>query len=780
MRKIDKTEAIADILDKKYYKIDDYQREYRWGRKQIEQMIMDFYAAFDKDYKPEHDLSDAEKYGFYYMGCIICAEGTPQSIIDGQQRLTSITLLLIYLNHLQKDTGVPEDDFVDLNGMIFGKHWGRKTFNIDVPEREKCMTALYKGDGTYIPENESAQNLVDRYEDIEELFPDELKGDALVFFINWLTERVLLLKIETPSEDDAYTIFLTMNDRGLSLNSSEMLKAYIIQNVPESDRDAVNRQWQENISRIKSASSYDSSGLVNTEDVEFISIWLRAKYAGSLRDSKKGSEDQDFELLGEKFHTWVKKNAIGIMKLEKKKDFRDLVLVEMTRVTDLYLRIKELGQKMTPGYEEVFYNANRDLNYQMMFIISAVRNDDADDVINTKIKMVSKYVDDFASTRIFNYKKVNWNTNKYQLFRVMCDIRNQDCKTIGMVLVRNLRRMDVQLDGITKLRLNQFTGRYMLHILARFTSFINVSMGNPSEFDIYVDRKRKGNTYDIEHILPDDYTTYKDSFDDIDDFNESRQYIGNLLILTRDKNRSYQDMTYAKKVEHYAKDNVLAQALNDAAYHNNPKFLEIKDKYGFEAMPVFDKTGIARRADTYLMMASDIWDPNDIKKLAGGWSDEEEKDFFRDAKANEFTVAYANRSWADAVRYGFLSGGEDSTGRRLYNIHIGDLIYCHITGKGFVGIGKCISTAVHMKDFMVNVDGNKMSIDRAPWVSEEAKARLDKETELFIGIEWEKFVDNENDGYWETGLKTVPLVVYTLTDKTTYKKIQEHFKYAED
>ena len=46
-----------------------------------------------------------------------------------------------------------------------------------------------------------------------------------------------------------------------------------------------------------------------------------------------------------------------------------------------------------------------------------------------------------------------------------------------------------------------------------------------------------------------------------------RQHVGNLLILTRDKNRAYQDMIYQKKVECCAGDNILAQALNPTAYH---------------------------------------------------------------------------------------------------------------------------------------------------------------------------------------------------------------------
>ena len=780
VQKIDKTDTLKTILNGRRFTVDYFQREYRWGQKQIEQMLSDFQSTFEEYYDLEnHDTpKEVMDYGFYYMGCIICTGGSVNKIIDGQQRLTSLTLLLIYLNNLQKKEATSPDDIVKLDDMIYANHFGEKSFNIDVPERSKCMQALLQDDKNYMPDNESSQNMFDRYEDIAEYFPDELKGEALTFFIYWLIEKVLLLEIDTPSEDEAHTIFLTMNDRGLSLNSAEMMKAYIIQQVAEADRIEVNHQWQDNINRIKNASSYNSSGVVNTEDVEFISIWLRAKYAESLRVTKRGAKDEDYELLGDKFHTWVRNNARAKMNLVKPKDFKDFVLVEMTKMTDLYLRLKEYCSKLTPKYEEVFYNANRDLTYQMMFVLSAVKNDDSDETIQKKIQMTAKFIDDFASIRIFNFKKVNWNTNKYLLFHVMYDIRNQDCKTVGMVYVRALRRMDVNIDGITKFSLNQFSGRYMLHLLARLTSYINVLMGNPSHFEEYVDRKRQGNTYDIEHILPDKYVDYKDEFADYDDFQSSRQFVGNLILLTRDKNRSYQAMNYTDKVKNYAGDNILAKALNPTAYHNNPHFSNLVTKYGFMSISHFTKQSITDRAEIYLQMANDIWNPADIKELAGGWSAEEEKEFFKNTKGQEFTVGYAERSWVDALNYEFLSANIGGSGRSIYNIQAGDTIYCYIAGSGFVGIGECTSTAVPMKDFLVVVNGVKTPISQAPWSSEESKNKLDANREVFIGVKWEKYVDDITDGYWEKGMTRVPLVAYTLSDKTTYKKVREHYGYT--
>lgn len=783
MEKIDKTDTLRTILSGRKYTIDYFQREYRWGRKQIEQMLADFQNTFEEFYKPDdHDTpEEVMDYGFYYMGCIICTGGSIKKLIDGQQRLTSLTLLIIYLNNLQKETVEDEDLIVPLDDMIFSKAFGKKSFNIDVEDRKPCMQALLQKDQTYLHMSESVQNMLDRYQDIEDLFPDELKGEALPYFINWLIEKVLLLEIDTPSEDEAHTIFLTMNDRGLSLNSAEMMKAFVIQHVAEEDRIKVNQEWQSNISRIKNASPYDTSGMVNTQDVEFVSIWLRAKYANRMRDTKRGAKDEDYELLGDKFHAWVSNNARTVMGLAKPNDYKNFVLTEMTRVTDVYLRMMDYGSKFTTGYEEVFYNANRDLTYQTMLAIAAIKNDDTDDIVQKKIRMTAKFVDDFATIRILNFKKANWNTNKYQLFHVMQDIRNADCKTIGMVYVRALRRMGMSVEGITRFGLNQFSKRYMLHILARFTSYVNVLMGNPSHFEEYVDRKRQGNTYDIEHILPDKYEDYKDGFADLEDFESTRNLIGNLILLTRDKNRSYQAMKYSEKVQKYAGDNILAQALSSTAYSKNPSFLStVVAKYGFRDIPDFDRQSIVDRAEIYLKMASDIWNPNDIKNIAGGWDDDEEKAFFKNEKGREFTIGYAERSWPDALKYGFLSASLGGSGKSIYNVQVGDTVYCYIAGCGFVGIGKCTSTAVPMKNFKVMADGIPTPVSDASWQSEELKQKLDSNKEVFIGVAWKRSVTDVDDGYWEKGMTTVPLAAYMLNDKTTYQKVKEHFGYTED
>lgn len=776
MQKIDKTDTLETILTRGKFEVDYYQREYRWGRKQIEQMLMDFYDTFRQYYDPTNHGSPAEVqgYGYYYMGSIICTSENTRKIIDGQQRLTSLSLLLIYLRNLQNQlTGIPYLPVKQMDDLIYKDNFGTMSFNLDVPERNDCMQALWDQNRAFTSENESNKNLLARYSDIEELFPDDLKGEALPYFIYWLKGKVLLLEIDTPSEDEAHTIFLTMNDRGLSLNSAEMLKAYIIQQVNEADRDSVNKAWQQNINRIKNEFDSQTSGAVKAEDVDFISAWLRAKYANSIRETRKGAEDRDFELLGEKFHNWVRQNARTAMQLTQPKQFKELVTIEMSLMTSLYLRIKAYSDKMTPGYEAVFYNAHRDITYQNYLILAAVRVEDAPEVVDQKIKLVSTFIDIFASTRIFNYKKVNWNSNKNLLFRVMCQIRNQDARTIGIKLFTTLQRMNEKLDAIRDFELNQFTGRYMLHMLARLTDYVNVQMGRASQFATYVDRNPK-TSYDIEQILPNDYAGYKDLFNDEEDFNNNRRKFGNLILLTSDHNRSYQAMAYEQKVAQYAGDNILAQSLYNGTYQNNPQFLRLAGMYGFKPYERFDKSAIRDRLQVYTQLAKAIWDPARIKELAGGWDDETEI-AIQSGSARRFTVEYGSgRSWEDAQKYGFVSASGEG-GTLLSNIKLGDIIFCHIAGVGFVGIGVCTTCETKLADFTV-LDGTaKKNIMDCEWINTTAKVSIDPSNEYFVGVRWLRTV-SADEGYWEKGMTSIPTVAYMMNDSFTHDKVLEHFK----
>lgn len=598
---------IRTLLNNKYT-VQYYQREYNWETKQIEELIEDLTNEFNEFYKDGDRQMDVRNYGDYFLGPIILTNDN--AIIDGQQRLSSLTLLLIYLNNLQKqENSLPK---VNIDNLIYSKMYGQKTFCINVPEREGCLASLFET-GDYDITNEQSEsviNLYNRYKDIERIFPDELKGSPLPVFIEWLIDNVSLVQIRTDSEQDAHKVFVTMNDRGLRLTPTEMLKGYLLSEMDDNTiRNKVNDLWKNKVIQLK---EIEKDG-----DADFIKNWLRAQYAETIREGKKEAENKDFDIIGTTFHKWVRENK-SIVGLNSSADFENFVLKNFNMYADIYVRLKEYSRKFNKDYEHVFYNADRGFTLQYQIILSAIKSDDTQDVINKKIKMVSCFIDQFISIRIFNFKTVDYSSIKYTVFNITKMIRNKDIQELAVLLKDYISDMGYTLDGIDGLYLNQFTRRYMLHILSRMTYYLEEQSGINSNFADYVNREQK-NPYDIEHVWADDYTqgNHQVDFSTEEEFKDFRNRFGGLLILPKDKNRSLQDMEYSKKVIKYDSENLLARTLNQNCYQNNPLFLRFMNntQLPFKPYVKFDKIEFIERQSLYKEICKKIWGVNEIDVL---------------------------------------------------------------------------------------------------------------------------------------------------------------------
>ncbi|MGQ0562557.1 MAG: DUF262 domain-containing protein [Gemmatimonadota bacterium] len=87
---------IRTLLSGAKFSVDYYQREYRWESKQITELLEDLSEKFLESYQAGDERSAVEHYGHYFLGSIIISDKDGRKyIIDGQQRLTSLTLLLM-------------------------------------------------------------------------------------------------------------------------------------------------------------------------------------------------------------------------------------------------------------------------------------------------------------------------------------------------------------------------------------------------------------------------------------------------------------------------------------------------------------------------------------------------------------------------------------------------------------------------------------------------------------------------------------------------------------
>lgn len=599
MNKITGNAVEVDKLLNNRYTVQYYQREYNWEKKQIEELIEDLTGEFLEFYQPGHTQQDVSGYGNYFLGPIILTNDN--AIIDGQQRLSSLTLLLIYLNNLQNGNSGPN---VNVDNLIFSQKHGLKTFCLNVPERKTCLEYLY-AKGKYDITNdksESVINLYNRYQDIEEVFPEDLKVDILPLFMDWLIYNVVFIEIRTHSEQDAHKVFVAMNDRGLRLTPADMLKGYILSEMNYEDmRNKANDVWKENILRLKDMEKDGES--------DFIKNWLRAQYADSIREGKKGAEDKDYEVIGQTFHKWVRDNK-SQMGLSNSTDFEQLVLKRFKTYSDIYLKLKHYATVFDNQYPYVFYNANRDFTLQFQMILASINEDDTADLVAKKINLVSCFIDQFIAIRVFNFKTVDYSSIRYTIFNLTKKIRGKSLTELVVIFKDYINSMDYTLDGIDRFFLNGFSARYMLHILARMTYYLESNCGKNSTFYEFVNRNQK-NPYDIEHIWANDYSQgiHKADFNSEEEFVKFRDQFGGLLILPKDKNRSYQDMDYSLKVDKYDSENLIARTLHTNCYSNNPSFLKFisTSKLSFKDYQQFNKAELVERQSLYKDMCKKIW-----------------------------------------------------------------------------------------------------------------------------------------------------------------------------
>ena len=130
---IGRSKTVRELLSGMKYTIDYYQREFKWGEKQIKELVNDLVNAFYESHEENHVRKEVADYGHYFLGSIIISVKSGQSfIIDGQQRLTSLTLLLIYLNNLQQAKGKID---VKIDELIYSEKYGEKSFNLNIEER---------------------------------------------------------------------------------------------------------------------------------------------------------------------------------------------------------------------------------------------------------------------------------------------------------------------------------------------------------------------------------------------------------------------------------------------------------------------------------------------------------------------------------------------------------------------------------------------------------------------------------------------------------------------
>lgn len=588
--------TVRELLKGVRYAIDDYQREYRWQTEQIRDLVRDLTGQFLESHRPEHPLKKVADYSHYFLGSIIVSEKDGGNfIVDGQQRLTSLTLLLILL----RNRLAGGEKKVDVDELIYSDHYGEKSFNLDVEERSACMQALFDEKPYDTSErSESVQNLSARYEDLEEEF--DLPPEVLPHFAYWLLDNVHLVKISAQSDDDAYTIFETMNDRGLSLSPVDMLKGYLLANMNDAQRGPANRLWRDRIQELAQVGKEVPS--------DSFKAWLRSQHSTKIRERKKDAHPEDFDRMGTEFHRWVRETSETIG-LKEGDDFFRFVDRDFEFYSRQYLGLLDASSRRVDGLEHVLYNAKHGFTLQYMLLLAPLKPDDPEDVINKKLRLVAQYVDILVSWRLWNFRLIAYSNMQYAMFLVMRDIRGLAPDALAKKLHEGLLKESETFASNGRLRVHQ-QNRHAIHrLLARITDYVESQSGLPSRYEEFMGSKT--HKYEVEHIWADHAERHIDEFAHPSDFSEHRDRIGGLLLLPKTFNASYGDMLYGAKLEHYNAQNLLARSLHPLCYEHNPGFVRWVQATGlpFRAHLEFKKADLEERSELYRQIAARIWDP---------------------------------------------------------------------------------------------------------------------------------------------------------------------------
>lgn len=548
--------SVQQLLANVRYGLDFYQREYGWEEAQVAELIDDLTARFDDEYDETHERRHVASYRPYFLGPIVTAtrDGT-RYLVDGQQRLTTLTLLLVHLHHLLEPNS---EEAAELQPMIFSTSYGEKSFNLAVPQREKCMESILE-DRDFEPseQDESVRNLWLRYQDIVNRFPEELaNSNALPYFKDWLIRRVLLVEITAPDQDMALEIFETMNDRGLRLSNTDMLKSFLLSRSGDSATiEQLNELWRRRVTEL--------SDIEKNADAEFVKAWLRGNYAETQRERRKAATPGDFDIIGTAFHKWTRDNTSKIG-LDRSDDYRRLVEHEFMRLSGRYLELIKATRSLTPGLEPIFYNATTGFTLQLPVILAALTPDDDDGTFRTKASLVAGALDVFVARRMVNYRNFGYSTVQYSMFNLMKRIRNSSIDGVRTELGSWLANEPERLDILTRFRLNYRNRSHIRYLLARMTSWLDELMGETGTFAEYVDRERR-HPYEVEHIWANHYDRYSNAFASEHEFQDHRNLMGGLVLLPKDFNASFGDLPYEKKLPHYNAQNILVRSLHPLA-----------------------------------------------------------------------------------------------------------------------------------------------------------------------------------------------------------------------
>ena len=608
----DKQTVEACLKSKSYY-IDFYQREYVWSKETVEILLRDIFYSFEISYEQFKDaeLSPAviEKFNWYYLNIYITNNiGGKIYVVDGQQRLSTLTLIANKLYHITTDDDLKES----LKACIYGKDkWKGNIFLMDHDKRHEIMERILKEDIATAPtfKNKTEETLWNRYKDISKFIDDKEMDEKMVnTFIYYFLERLVLVEL-TIQQNDTPMIFEVINDRGEALKPFEILKGKLVGALDKLDTDKYSKLWDDVIAQ-----------LFKIED-EFFADYLKSRFIFKRNSKVEGA-------VNNTYHRYIFEGndiaqTLGFRRTDKKQiaNIKRFIESDMVYYGRLYSKIRsnELND------EFMTYNSSiHGLAGQYYIILSACEiNDQQED---EKIRAITKEYD-----RIYMLLRLNgaYDSNSFQdiAYQINEQIRGRDIAEYRDIFNNILREAISERKGggnlSSLLDYNTFKQvgyanmekRSLRYFLARVEKFLCDGLGQSMKDSVETISTKTSYKlgYHIEHILSHNQTNIE-YFNDEEEFELLRNQLGGLLLLKDRDNISSGNEEYSDKLKTYSAGLVWGHTLCKDYHHTN-KSLEsfnnqLQERCGEKIAPIdiFDKAALESRTKLLYGIVKLIWE----------------------------------------------------------------------------------------------------------------------------------------------------------------------------
>ena len=245
MQSIDSDDLSLGEVFNGFFVVPNYQREFVWEESQVLKLLSDIYEEFT-----------AEAESDYFIGSIVVSqtEDTRYELIDGQQRMTTSFLILCAIRDRLERLG--NEPLAELNSRIRaasvnteGTELHRIRVELQYPDSGEILTLISnREDLSEVRETtRSIKNIVDAYETAESFLGEYFHEDArrLRQFYAYFTQKVKLIRIRATTVRRAFKVFETINDRGVTLDSMDLLKNLLFMEAEPKAFDRLSNTWKE-------------------------------------------------------------------------------------------------------------------------------------------------------------------------------------------------------------------------------------------------------------------------------------------------------------------------------------------------------------------------------------------------------------------------------------------------------------------------------------------------------------------------------------------------------